>query len=73
MLLKFGIYKEKNLEEIPLDYLKWLAKPTYSGKFYESIHSTDLKWKVPFDVKIEARAVLEKLGWVLNGTVWEEK
>jgi len=71
MRLAFGKYKGMSLEAIPEDYLMWLAKPKYSGKFYESLHSTDLKWKVPFNVKVEARRILESRGYKLNGETWE--
>lgn len=73
MILQFGKYKGQKIENIQDEnYLKWLAKPKYSGKFYESLHSTDLKWKVPWAVKIEARRVLESRGWKLNGDTWEK-
>lgn len=72
MILGFGIYKGKRLEEIPEDYLMWLAKPKYSGKFYESLHSTNLKWRVPLEIKTEARRILEERGWKLIGERWEK-
>jgi len=49
----------------------WLAKPVYSNKFYKSLHSTELNWKVPFDVKIAAREELERRGFKLIGERWE--
>ena len=72
MILNFGKYKGKKLEDLPEDYIKWLGKPVYSGKFYKSLHSTELNWKVPFPVKVEARKVLEKLGFKLIGERWEK-
>ncbi len=72
MILQFGIYKGKRLEDIPEDYLMWLAKPKYSGKFYKSLHSSELNWKVPFAIKIEARKILESRGWKLKGETWEK-
>jgi len=71
MILLFGKYRGMSLEAIPEDYLMWLAKPKYSGKFYESLHSTELKWKVPFNIKIEARRILDKRGYKLIGERWE--
>jgi len=71
MILGFGKYKGKSLETVPDDYLKWLGKPKYSGVFYKSLHSTELNWKVPLSVTIEARKVLEKRGFVLKGEAWE--
>jgi len=73
MILSFGQHKGKALsnQTIPDDYILWLAKPVYSGKFYESLHSTELKWKVPFNVKIAAREEAERRGWKLNGSTWE--
>jgi hypothetical protein len=70
--LLFGKYKGKLLSEIPDNYLLWLAKPKYSGKFYESIHSTELNWRVPFFVKLLARAEAEKRGFVLKGETWDK-
>jgi hypothetical protein len=71
MILQFGGHKGERLEEVPEDYLMWLAKPKYSGKYYESLHSTELKWKVSFAVKIEARKILENRGYKLIGEHWE--
>jgi len=73
-ILGFGKYKGKSIPEIDDDfYLQWLAKPTYTGKYYKSIHSTELNWKVPFNVKIAARAELEKRNYILIGERWESK
>jgi hypothetical protein len=71
--LTFGKYKGWELSDIPDDYLLWLAKPKYSGNFYASLHSTDLNWRVPFDVKIAARKEADKRGWKLKGERWEKK
>lgn len=73
MILSFGQHKGKALSnpEIPDDYILWLAKPVYSGKFYKSLHSTELTWKVPFNVKIAAREEAERRGWKLRGSEWE--
>ena len=71
MILLFGKYKGARLESVPEDYLMWLAKPTYSGRFYKSLHSTELNWKVPFAIKIEARVILESRGYKLKGETWE--
>lgn len=73
MLLNFGTHKGEDLKDIPLDYLMWLAKPKYSGKFYENIRSTELKWKVPFEVSIEARITLGDKGYKLIGERWVHK
>lgn len=71
-ILTFGKYKGQSLKEVPEDYLMWLAKPVYSGKFYKSLHSTELNWKVPFIVQINAREILESRGYKLIGTRWEK-
>lgn len=73
MILMFGTYKGQSLTNIPVNYCMWLAKPVYSGKFYKSIHSTELNWKVPLAVKIAARAELDRRGFKLIGERWEEK
>lgn len=72
MVLKFGKHKGKNIQDVPDDYLMWLAKPMYSGKFYKSLHSTELTWKVPFDVKLAARGELMRRGFELIGERWEK-
>jgi hypothetical protein len=73
-ILDFGKYKGKTVAEIDDDScLQFLAKPVYSGKYYKSLHSTELNWKVPFNVKIAARAELEKRGYSLIGERWERK
>lgn len=71
MIITFGKCKGQRIKNIPDDYCMWLAKPVYSGKFYESLHSTELKWKVPFPVKIAARTELERRGFKLIGERWE--
>jgi uncharacterized protein (DUF3820 family) len=71
MQIMFGKFKGTSMERLPEDYLMWLSKPKYSGKFYEGTHSTELKWKVPFTVKIEARKILESRGFTLKGEHWE--
>jgi len=72
MILTFGKYKGRKISEVEDDeYLKWLAKPKYSAKFYESEHSSELKFKVPLLVRIEARAVLETRGWFLQAETWD--
>jgi len=71
MIIPFGKYKWQPIRSIPDDYCMWLSKPVYSGKFYKSQHSTELKWKVPLDVKIAARGELERRGFKLIGERWE--
>jgi len=71
MTLNFGIHKDKSFDKIPIDYLQWVAKPKYSGKFYKSLHVTDLKWKVPFASTVAARKYLFDKGWILIGERWE--
>ena len=73
LFLQFGKYKGRELESLTDEnYLMWLAKPAYGGKFYKGLHSTDLTWKVPFDVKLAARAELEKRGYKLVGERFEK-
>ena len=73
VIIEFGKYRGKSLSEITDEsYLQWVAKPTYSGKFYKSIHSTDLNWRVPFEVKIAAMEELERRGFKLIGERWEK-
>lgn len=73
MILAFGQYKGENITEIPDDYLLWLAKPRYSGKFYKSLHSMEKTWKVPFSVMAAAREEADRRGYILNGETWERK
>jgi hypothetical protein len=72
-VLTFGRYKGRSIASIQdEEYLKWLAKPTYNGKFYKSLHSDELNWKVPFDIKMAARTELERRGYKLIGERWEK-
>jgi hypothetical protein len=74
MKLNFGQYKGKDIAEVPSDsYLQFLAKPVYGKKYYKSLHSTELLWKVPLMVSIAARDELDKRGWELIGTRWEKR
>jgi hypothetical protein len=73
MVLQFGKYRGKDLQVVSDEsYIMWLAKPVYSGKFYKSLHSTELNWKVPFDVRVAARKELERRGYKLVGERWEK-
>lgn len=73
MILKFGKYKGRELSSLTDEsYLQWLAKPMYTGKYYKSLHSTELNWKVPFDVKMAARGELFSRGYKLVGERFEK-
>jgi len=73
MILKFGKYKDRELSSLTDEnYLQWLAKPVYTGKFFKSLHSTELTWKVPFDVKMAARGELFSRGYKLVGERFEK-
>jgi hypothetical protein len=72
-IVGFGKYKGQKISSVQDDsYLQWLAKPVYSGKFYKSLHSTELNFKVPWDISVAARKELEKRGYKLVGTRWEK-
>jgi hypothetical protein len=66
----FGLYAKHNMENLPLGYLCWLAKPT---RFYKDKHSTDVTWKVPIAVQMEARRILEERGAKIVGERIENK
>lgn len=73
MKLSFGKYKGIKIKDLTDEaYLIWLSKPVYSGKYYKSIHSTELNWKVPFDVKMAARGELFSRGYKLVGERFEK-
>jgi len=73
MKLSFGKYKGHKLSSLVDEpYLMWLAKPVYTGKYYKSLHSTELTWKVPFDVKMAARGELFSRGYKLVGERFEK-
>jgi len=74
LTLTFGAHKGKKMTDadIPDRYILWLAKPKYSGSFYVSLHVMDLKWRVPFPVKLAARKEAERRGWTLKGETWEQ-
>ncbi|RPH72962.1 hypothetical protein EHM76_05675 [bacterium] len=72
-IIEFGKYKGQKVSTIEDDYyLQWLAKPVYSSKFYKSLHSADLSFKVPWEVSVAAREELDKRGYKLVGTRWEK-
>lgn len=72
MVLTFGKCKGHPINEVDdNEYLKWLARPNYSAKFYKSLHSSELNFKVPLLVRVEARAVLETRGWFLQAETWD--
>ena len=73
IILPFGQYKGRQINSpvIPDQYILWLAKPRYSGKFYKSLHSMEKSWKVPFSVMAEARLEADRRGWRLIGETWE--
>jgi len=70
-IITFGQYKGHFYCNLPDDYLQFLAKPRYSGKFYKSLHSMEKNWTVPLQAKIAAREELERRGFKLVGTRWE--
>lgn len=72
MILQFGRHKGLDISspEVPDRYILFLAKPKYSGGFYKSLHVTDLKWRVPHEVKVAARKEAERRGWSLSGETW---
>jgi len=73
MILQFGKYKGKDLQAVSDEsYIMWLAKPVYTGKYYKSLHSTELNWKVPFNVKMAARGELFRRGYKLVGERFEK-
>ena len=73
MKLNFGKYKGQELSLLTDEnYLMWLAKPMYTGKYYKSIHSTELNWKIPFNVKMAARGELFRRGYKLVGERFEK-
>jgi hypothetical protein len=68
MELPFGTHKGKTLEEIPEDYLKWLAKP----KPYHKPHDIkEITFTVPVLIRAAARKLLYERGWELIGERWE--
>jgi len=72
-ILNFGKYKNQAIEKLEDEcYLKWIAKPKYHGGYYKSLHVTDLKWRVPFEIRMVARKELEKRGYKLIGEHWEK-
>ena len=73
MILQFGKYKGKDLQAVSDEsYIMWLAKPVYTGKYYKSLHSTELNWKVPFNVKMAARGEHFRRGYKLVGERFEK-
>lgn len=71
-ILQFGRHKGQALQSIPDDYLCWLGKPTYSGKFYKSLTSMEKTWRVPLMTTMAARQELDRRGFKLIGERWEK-
>ncbi len=63
VLLNFGIFKGFDLENVPEDYLIWLAK----GTGFTKAHTTEMKFSIPTPVWIEARIILEGRGYKIIG------
>ena len=72
--LTFGKYNGLPLSDpsIPVEYLTWLAEPG-GGRVYKNKHSSDAKWKAPNGLWIEVRLELDRRGYKLVGSRWEEK
>ncbi len=64
MILNFGVHAGKEIDQVPLEYLKWLAKPK---AYTKNRVSTEITFSVPFAVRAEARRVLEERGYVIIG------
>ena len=71
-VIDFGQYSGHFYCNLPDEYLFWVSKPTYSGKFYKSLHSMEKNWTVPLQAKIAAREELERRGFKLVGERWEK-
>lgn len=69
MIMPFGKFRGIPLERLEDDYLMWLAK----GQGYtKNKHSTEMQFKIPANIWIEARKILESRGYVLKGERWEK-
>lgn len=64
MRVGFGKFKNHNIENVPETYICWLAKPT---RYYENRRSSEVVFKVPIAVQMEARKVLESRGCRIIG------
>ncbi len=64
MIMPFGKFKGISLENIDEPYLIWLAK----GEGYtKGKHSTEMQFKIPAAIWIEARKILESRGYKIRG------
>jgi len=63
MQMPFGKYRGTHLEQLPEDYLIWLAK----GKGYTKAHTTEMKFSIPIPVWAESRRILEERGYKIIG------
>jgi hypothetical protein len=64
VILPFGAHRGEQIEDVPEDYLKWLAKPK---PYTKNIHSSEIKWSVPVTIRMEARRILENRGYRIIG------
>ena len=69
MILPFGMYRGTDIKVVPEDYLFWLCD---RGKtiYHKSKHSTDVKWKPPFEIWEAARKEAERRGYIKIGERW---
>ena len=72
--LNFGKYKGLTISDpsIPISYLAWLAAPG-GGKVFNGDHTLDAKWKAPKGLWVLVRKELDRRGYKLVGSRWEEK
>jgi hypothetical protein len=64
MKLPFGSYRGQDISDVPESYLKWLAKPK---PYTKGIHSSEVTWTVPIEIRAEARRILESRGYRIIG------
>jgi len=72
IVLSFGKFKGCTLQEIPENYLFWLCNRGKS-MYYESDHSLEITFKVPFNIWELARLEADRRGWTKIGERWEKK
>jgi len=64
MIIPFGIHQGKTYEEIPTDYLIFIAQ---GAKYFKGKHTTETTFKATWPQRFEAYRVLETRGYVRIG------
>lgn len=69
IILPFGRFKGQRLDQIPDEYLMWITNSDMKNQDYWQAGKRE--FKVPADIQLGARLVLQSRGYKRKGTRWE--